>query len=83
MSFHLKELTFIGCHQPNCPKVESIHYPWTQGYNRGQILRMIGDGRLNVKRLISHRLPCSEIEKGYRLLKADKSSSLGVVLCWD
>ena len=83
MPFHLKELTLIGCHQPKCPKVESIYYPWTQGYNRRQVLKMIGDGRLNVERLISHRLPYRDIEEGYRLLSTDRTASLGVVLCWD
>lgn len=80
MPFHLKELTLIGCHQPKCPTSETSYFPWTQQYNRREILEMIADGRINVKRLISHRLSYKEIVEGYRLLKEEKNKSLGIIL---
>ncbi len=83
MPFHEKELTLIGCHQPKCPIAETIYFPWTQQYNRNQILRMISDGRLNVRRLISHKLPYTEAAEAYRLLRDEKDKSLGVVLDWN
>ena len=83
MPFHEKELTLVGCHQPKCPTAETIYFPWTQQYNRNQILRMIGDGRLNVRRLISHQLPYTEAAEAYRLLRDEKDKSLGVVLSWE
>jgi 2-desacetyl-2-hydroxyethyl bacteriochlorophyllide A dehydrogenase len=83
MPFHEKELTLIGCHQPKCPTAETIYFPWTQQYNRNQILRMISDGRLNVRRLISHKLPYTEAGEAYRLLRDEKDKSLGVVLSWE
>jgi len=83
MPFHEKELTLIGCHQPKCPTAETIYFPWTQQYNRNQILRMIGDGRLNVRRLISHKLPYTEAAEAYRLLRDEKDKSIGVVLSWE
>jgi threonine dehydrogenase-like Zn-dependent dehydrogenase len=42
MPFHLKELTLLGVHQPKCPTVETPYFPWTQPYNRRQMLKMIG-----------------------------------------
>jgi 2-desacetyl-2-hydroxyethyl bacteriochlorophyllide A dehydrogenase len=83
MDFHLKELTLIGCHQPKCPIDETIYFPWTQQYNRGQILKMIADKRLNVKPLISHKLPYHEAEEAYRLLRDEKDKALGIILDWE
>jgi len=83
MPFHEKELTLVGCHQPKCPTAETIYYPWTQQYNRNQILKMIADKRLNVQRLISHKLPYYEAAEAYRLLRDEKDKSLGVVLDWE
>lgn len=80
---HLKELAIVGCHQPLCPKVETPAFPWTQSSNRRQILRMIEDGRLNVKQLVTHRKSFLEIEEAYRLLKDEKDKSLAVVLEWN
>ncbi len=80
MPFHLKELTLIGAHQPKCPTVATPAFPWTQQYNRSQTLKMIGDGRLNVRRLITHILPCTEAAEAYRLLCEERDRALGVVL---
>jgi 2-desacetyl-2-hydroxyethyl bacteriochlorophyllide A dehydrogenase len=80
---HLKELELIGCHQPRCPKIETPYFPWTQSSNRQRILRMIHDGRLDVKRLITHRIPYFEIKEAYRLLREEKDKALGVVILWD
>lgn len=82
MDFHLKELTLIGCHQPKCPVHPTGAFPWTQQYNRGQLLTMMADGRLDVKPLISHRLPCTDMLEAYRLLREERSLSLGVILEW-
>ena len=82
MDFHLKELTLTGCHQPKCPTAETAYFPWTQQYNRRQILKMISDSRLNVSALISHKMPYYETEEAYRLLRDEKDKALGVVLDW-
>jgi len=82
MDFHLKELTLTGCHQPKCPTAETAYFPWTQQYNRRQILKMIADKRLEVNALISHKLPYYEAEEAYRLLRDEKDKALGIVLDW-
>ena len=46
------------------------------------ILDLISKGELDVKGLITHRLPSSEVSEGYRLLKEEKEQSLGVILDW-
>lgn len=50
---------------------------------RRQILRMLGDGRLNVSALISHKMPYHEAQKSYRLLRDEKDRALGVILDWE
>jgi len=75
-----KELNLVGCHQPKCPTCETPYFPWTQQYNRREILKMIADGRINVKSLISHKLSYKEVSEGYRLLKEEKDKSLGIIL---
>ena len=82
MDFHLKELTLMGCHQPKCPTDETIYFPWTQQYNRRQILRMISDKRLDVNTLVSHKLPYHEAGEAYRLLRDEKDKALGIILDW-
>ena len=83
MDFHLKELTLTGCHQPKCPTADTIYFPWTQQYNRRQILKMIAHNRLNVSALISHKLPYYEVGEAYRLLRDEKDKALGIVLDWE
>jgi 2-desacetyl-2-hydroxyethyl bacteriochlorophyllide A dehydrogenase len=83
MDFHLKELILTGCHQPKCPTAETAYFPWTQQYNRRQILQMISDSRLNVSALISHKMPYNETEEAYRLLRNEKDKALGIVLDWE
>ena len=80
MPFHLKELTLIGAHQPKCPTTATPAYPWTQQYNRAQTLRMIADGRLNVRPLITHTMPYTEAAEAYRLLREEHDRALGIVL---
>jgi 2-desacetyl-2-hydroxyethyl bacteriochlorophyllide A dehydrogenase len=80
MNLHEREITLVGCHQPKCPSHASPYYRWTKQHNRRQVLRMIGDGRLDVKRLTSHRVPFDRAEEAYNLLWGDKNSVLGVVL---
>ena len=82
MDFHLKELVLVGCHQPKCPTVATPAFPWTQQYNRRQILKMIERGGLNVSRLITHRLPYTEAGEAYRLLRDERDKSLGAMLIW-
>ena len=79
---HLKELNIVGCHQPRCPTQATAFFPWTQEYNRKQILKMISDGRLDVKQLTTHRLPFPKATEAYRLLREEKDVSLGIVLEW-
>lgn len=83
MDLHEKELTLVGCHQPKCPITSTHHFPWTQQYNRRQILKMISYNQLDVDILTTHRIPYHQIAEAYRLLRNERDKSLGVLLSWN
>ena len=83
MDFHEKELTLVGCHQPKCPTTSTHHFPWTQQYNRQQILKMILHDQLDVDVLTTHRVPYHQIAEAYRLLRDERDKSLGILLSWN
>jgi predicted dehydrogenase/threonine dehydrogenase-like Zn-dependent dehydrogenase len=88
--FYEKELTFqVSCsYGPGRydPQYEDKNqdYPagyvrWTEQRNFEAILDMMSEGRLNVKPLISHRIPFDQAEKAYVVL-SEKEPSLGILL---
>ena len=82
MPFHEKELIMIGAHQPKCPTMSTAIFPWTQQYNRSQILKYICQGTLDVNHLISHHIPYTEAETAYHLLRSQRDQSMGIILKW-
>jgi predicted dehydrogenase/threonine dehydrogenase-like Zn-dependent dehydrogenase len=88
--FYEKELTFqVSCsygpgrYDPNYEE-KGYDYPigfvrWTEQRNFEAVLDMMGDGRINVKPLISHRYSISEAEKAYELVGGSEPS-LGILL---
>jgi predicted dehydrogenase/threonine dehydrogenase-like Zn-dependent dehydrogenase len=65
-----------------------VDYPigfvrWTAGRNLGAFVRMIGDGRLDVRSLISHRFLIAEGAAAYELITGKRGEPfLGVVLTY-
>ncbi len=54
---------------------------WTEGRNMEAFLDLIADGKMNVKALISHRIPIEEGEKAYELITGKLGEPfLGVLL---
>lgn len=53
---------------------------WTTKSNMEFVLRLMAEGRLPVKHLITHRFPLGEIGKAVDTLLADPAGTLGVVL---
>lgn len=88
--FFEKELTFqVSCsygpgrYDPNYEE-KGNDYPvgfvrWTEQRNFEAVLDMMSDGRLDVRRLISHRFPIGEALGAYELV-GGAAPSLGIVL---
>ena len=57
---------------------------WTEKRNIESFLELIGDGRVNVERLTTHRFPITEADRAYQLISGNlQEPNLGVVLNYD
>ncbi len=57
---------------------------WTEKRNIESFLELIGDNRLNVERLTTHRFPITEADRAYQLISGEvQEPNLGVVLNYD
>jgi predicted dehydrogenase/threonine dehydrogenase-like Zn-dependent dehydrogenase len=54
---------------------------WTAQRNFEAVLDMLGDGRLDVAPLISHRIPLDKVEDAYALIESE-NESLGVLISY-
>jgi len=52
--------TIIGAHNSSHPQAETLNNPWTNHRHAELFFDLVADGRLDVGRLISHRLPYSD-----------------------
>ena len=88
--YYEKELTFIvsrsygpGRYDPDYEE-GGLDYPlgyvrWTEGRNLQAVVDLMGEGRLDVEPLITHRLPLERADEAYDLI-AHGPSALGVIL---
>ena len=66
-----------------------VDYPlpyvrWTEKRNIESFLQLVGDKRVNVERLTTHRFPIVEADRAYQLISGNvQEPSLGVVLKYD
>ncbi len=57
---------------------------WTEKRNIESFLELIGEGRVNVERLTTHRFPITEADRAYQLISGNlQEPNLGVVLNYD
>ena len=57
---------------------------WTEKRNIEAFVELIGSGKLNVERLITHRFPIEDAERAYQLISGNAGESyLGVILNYD
>lgn len=73
----------IGAHANSHPSSETAANPWTSARNGELFLRLLLDGDISLDALVTHRLPFREACSAYRMLAADRTKALGVVLNWD
>lgn len=90
--FYEKELSFqVSCsygpgrYDPGYEE-KGQDYPfglvrWTEQRNFEAVLQLIADGKLDVKPLLTHRVPQTQTEEAYRLLVEDPTA-LGILLTY-
>jgi len=89
--FYEKELDFVvsrawgpGMYDPDY-EAGQVDYPlpfvrWTAQRNMAHFLEMLGDGRVTVDHLITHRFPIEQAVSAYEMILAGKEPTIGVVL---
>ncbi len=57
---------------------------WTEKRNIESFLELVGEKRINVERLTTHRFPIAEADRAYQLISGDvQEPNLGVILNYD
>jgi predicted dehydrogenase len=93
-AYYAKELTFIvsrsygpGRYDPGYEE-HGVDYPlgyvrWTEGRNLEGFIRMLEDGAVDVRPLVTHRFPIASADQAYRLIQGDGGPYLGVLLTYE
>lgn len=79
---HLRGLTIIGAHASTHPAAANFADRWTEPANRRVAFRLIADGRVDVRSLISHQAPPDEAQALFTMLADRRAEAMGVVLDW-
>ncbi len=78
---HIKPLRIIGA-IGNHPTGESQENRWTRGAHTAYFMELLAQRLVNVRDLITHRLPAASAPEVYPKLLADRTAYLGVILEW-
>jgi predicted dehydrogenase/threonine dehydrogenase-like Zn-dependent dehydrogenase len=89
-TFYEKELRFLvskawgpGIHDPDYESGQDYPFPlvrWTAQRNMAHFIDLIGDGRVKVDPLITHRFPFEQATEAYDLILKQKGPVIGVIL---
>jgi 2-desacetyl-2-hydroxyethyl bacteriochlorophyllide A dehydrogenase len=74
--------TIIGAHNGSHPRFETPYNQWTQKRHAELFFKLIADGDMNIKPLISHRASYAGAVKLYEMLMSDRTLAMGVILEW-
>lgn len=80
---HLRGVSLIGVHGKTRPPFNSAPGNWTARRDNITILRMIADGRLTVKDMISEYVSPKDATEVYQRLLHDREFPLGVIFDWE
>lgn len=80
---HGKGLQVLGAHGSILPRVADVNDPWTDGRQRRLFMRLLAERRIDVRPLISHRVPCERAPEMYRGLLEKREEYLGVLFYWN
>ncbi|MGQ9661936.1 MAG: zinc-dependent alcohol dehydrogenase [Kiritimatiellia bacterium] len=69
-------------HEEQCQEIPHSHVRWTEGRNCEEVLRIIGEGRLNVDALITHEFPVERAAEAYDLILNRPKDCLAVLLSY-
>ncbi|MFO7897584.1 MAG: zinc-binding alcohol dehydrogenase [Planctomycetota bacterium] len=70
-------------HEDEAEPIPHSHVRWTEGRNLAEVVRLIGEGKLNVDRLITHRFDVTDAAEAYDLILNRPKECLGVLFRYD
>ena len=73
----------IGIVGASVPKMEELYSRWTNSNAKGFIMKLIGEKKLKVNEMISHRYNWKKAHEAYAMLLKDRGSAMGVILEWE
>jgi 2-desacetyl-2-hydroxyethyl bacteriochlorophyllide A dehydrogenase len=80
---HSKGLQILGAHGSVLPAQVEVGDRWTDGVQRRFFMQLLAEKRIDVKQLITHRVPFSQAAEMYRGLKEDPRHYLGILFYWN
>jgi NADPH:quinone reductase len=69
-------------HEDEAEPIPHSHVRWTEGRNCEEVLRMIGDGKLNVDKLITHEFPVDDASAAFDQILNRPKECLGVLISY-
>jgi len=79
---HMKAIRVLGGIVASHPAEDDRRNRWSRRANGEQVMRWLAAGKLNVRSLITDRIPATEAATAYRLLSEERERHLGVILEW-
>jgi 2-desacetyl-2-hydroxyethyl bacteriochlorophyllide A dehydrogenase len=80
---HSRGLQVLGAHGSVLPAQADIADRWTDGEQRRFFMQLLAEKRVDVKPLITQRVPFSQATQMYRGLQEDPRHYLGVLFYWN
>jgi 2-desacetyl-2-hydroxyethyl bacteriochlorophyllide A dehydrogenase len=81
-SVHLEGISMIGAHIRTRPHSDSSPGLWAPAEERALAFRLLSQGKLDIKDLITVKMPFEEARKAYNMLMESKDSVLAILLDW-
>lgn len=75
--------TIIGAHLMSHPPVETLNNPWSRRRHTELFFDMLLSKKLDVSKIITHRIAYTDAPKVYEQLLEDRSKALGVIFIWE
>lgn len=82
-SAHLEGISIIGAHIVTRPNTDSSPGLWAPADERALALKLLSQGKVNVRDLVTTRMPFTEARKAYKMLADQKDSVTGILLIWE
>jgi 2-desacetyl-2-hydroxyethyl bacteriochlorophyllide A dehydrogenase len=76
-------VAILGVHVSSATPHATDYNPWTSAEMASLFFEFLAQGRMNVARLVSHRLSPKEAPRLYERLNKERSSFMGVILDWE